>query len=436
MNIKEMKCTIGSLVSTNRLNVIDGTESGMLDRIKNLEMSYGTVLNIDSSIKYIGVTEEFKKVINTFNVAPCQIPAGFRPEFVLGYDNSIRVDLKRDISYAANGVKRPTNVLYSANSANPFEVENMKDMIANLTTNPQIIYSQFINNPKANIGGRFKDRYEVMRELCRIVGPGVDISVEVNNPFAPENQLLEEIAQFEEILTPYRLVVKVPHTGPLNKDNVTKFLAGKDYNIPYDEATSIDFFAGHNMALRFKEKGYRVNFTLMFEPCQTALALLAKPYFINAFVETRFVNTLKMKELLAKLDTTGDISYADQLREFMISTDMLAANDMNSKAAVTKAREVVAYRAVDTHEGFDGLDSVRHSLRVLRQSNLPDTRLIICNTKSQKIYWDIDKMLMEPEFADMTQRVVLTCNPDYFGIFTSAPGIYSYQRSFLKSVTD
>ena len=87
---------------------------------------------------------------------------------------------------------------------------------------------------------------------------------------------------------------------------------------------------------------------------------------------------------------------------------------------VLSAREVVAYRAVDTQEGFDGLDSVRHSLRVLRQSNLPDTRLIICNTKSQQIYWDIDKMLMEPEFADMIQRVVLTCNPDYFGIFTIA----------------
>ncbi|MHB1315322.1 MAG: transaldolase family protein [Christensenellales bacterium] len=436
MDIKEMKCTIGALVATNRLQVMDSTEKGMFDRIKELELTYGAAGEIDGSIQYIGVSDEFKKVIRTFKTEEGVIPAGFRPEFVLGYDNSIRVNLKRDISYQANGVKRPTNVLYSANSANPFEVETMKDMIANLTTNPQIIYSQFINNPKANIGGKFKDRYEVMRELCRIVGPGVDISVEVNNPFAPENELLEEISRFEEILTPYRLVVKVPHTGPLTKDNVGNFLAGKDYNIPYDVATAAEFFAGHNMALRFKEKGYRVNFTLMFEPSQTALALLAKPYFINAFVETRYVNTLKMKELLAKLDTTGDISFADQLREFMISTDMLAANDVNSKAAVAKARDIVAYRAVDTKEGFDGLDSVRHSLRVLRQSNLPDTRLIICNTKSQKIYWDIDKMLMEPEFADMTQRVVITCNPDYFGIFTSSPGIYSYQRAFLKSVTD
>src|SRR5699024_5224469 len=123
------------------------------------------------------------------------------PEFVFAGDGSMRVDLKRDISYMANGQKRPTNVLYSANSANPFEVAAMKDMIANLTTNPQIIYDHFLNNPKANIGGKFKDRFEVLAELARIVGPGVDISVEVNNPFAPESELMEEIAHCEEILT-------------------------------------------------------------------------------------------------------------------------------------------------------------------------------------------------------------------------------------------
>lgn len=36
----------------------------------------------------------------------------------------------------------------------------------------------FINNSKANIGGHFKTRDEVMTELARVLGSGCDISVE------------------------------------------------------------------------------------------------------------------------------------------------------------------------------------------------------------------------------------------------------------------
>jgi len=308
----------------------------------------------------------------------------------------------------------------------------MKNFIANLTTNPQIIYSQFLNNPKANINNQFKDRFEVLEELCKLVGPGVDISCEVNNPFAPENELMEEISRMEEILTPYRLVVKVPHTGPLNKDNVGDFLNG---TYPaYDNGDSASYFYGHNLAYKLHEKGYRVNFTLMAEPHQTAMALLAKPYFINAFVERRNDQTKGISDLLRKLDVSGDPMYRDQLHEFMMKKDMLASDDKDPIKAENKAREILAYRAPETHDGHDGLDSVRHSLRVLKQSNLPDTRLIVCNTKTDQMYFDIDKMLVEPEFADMKQRVILTCEPSYFGKYTCSPIIYSYQRSFLTSV--
>lgn len=433
MEIKRMKCTIEALVLSGELRVASDTDKNMFDRIKNIEISFEDHMKIKDYIKFIGVNNEFCKIINLFKVPDGEIPAGFKPEFVYGKDSSIRINLKRDISYAANGVKRPTNVLFSANSANPYEVATMKDHIASLTTNPQLIYERFINNPKANIDNQFKDRYEVLEELCKIVGPGVDISVEVNNPFADENVIFEEIARFEEILTPYRLVAKIPHTGPLNSNNVKDFI-DDNYNIAYDKGNAADCFRGHNLAYKLSEKGYRVNFTLMFEPYQTALALQAKPYFINTFVEKRYSNSLGIKTLLEKIDETGDNSYRDELRDFMISEDIIAPKDANSTYAEEKARNLLAFRSLDTSEGYDGLDSVRHSLRVLRQSNLPETRLILCNMKSAKTYMDIDKLLMQPEFADMSQRVIITCEPEYFAQFTSSPFVYTYQRAFLNSV--
>lgn len=434
MHLSDMKCALGALVQSGKLAVTSDTSADIFGRIKNLSLDFSDYAQLSGAAASVGVTGEFEKVLNTFPVPEGEIPAGFRPELLLGGDGSFRIDLKRDISYEKNGRKRPTNVLYSANSANPFEVSAMKDMIANLTTNPQIIYDHFLHNPKANVGGQFKDRFEVLAELAKIVGPGVDISVEVNNPFAPESELMEEIARCEEILTPYRLVVKVPHTGPIGGKNVEDFLSGR-LDLPYDAGTVEDNFYGHNFAYKLSELGYRVNFTLMFDPHQTALALLARPYFINAFVETRHLDTRKMQDLLRKLDETGEERYALDLRRLMISIDTLPQSSLNAPVgdAVEKARALVNYRQLHTREGSDGLDSVRHSLRLLRQSNLPDTRLIICNTNHPQIYWDIDKMLMEPEFADMTGRVVITATPTYFGQFTCAPGILSYQRKFLKA---
>lgn len=432
MDLNMLKCTVGALVTSGNLTLTSDIENHVFERIKNLEFPLEKYLEFKDHIKFIGVTDEFYTIIKLFQIREGELPAGFRPEFVYGTDCSIRVNLARDISYASNGVKRPTSVLFSANSANPFQVREMKNLIANLTTNPQIIYDQFLNNPKANVNNQFKDRFEVLEELCRIVGPGVDISVEVNNPFAEESMLMEEIAQFEEILTPYRLVVKVPHTGPLNANNVQDFLNGT-YSA-YDEGDTINFFTGHNLAYRLSQKGYRVNFTLMFDPHQTALALLARPYFINAFVERRHQQSLGMRSLLEKLDTTGEAHHREQLHEFMFKTDLLASGDQDHASAEEKARKLIKYRGLDSAEGHDGLDTVRHSLRVLRQSNLPDTRLILCNMKSPEVYQDIDKLLVTSEFADMAHRVIITCEPEYFAQFTSAPGIYSYQRSFLNSV--
>ncbi len=432
MNIRSMKCTIGTLVRSGKLNVASDTDQNMLNRIENIDFSFDDLLLMSDYVNLIGVTEEFKKVINLFKVPAGIIPAGFRPELVYDSDDCMRVDLKRDITYLENGQRRPSNILFSANTANPYDVKTMKSLLASLTTNPQLIYQRFINDPKANIGNEFKDRYEVLQELCNIVGTGVDISIEVNNPFAEKSIIMEEIARFEEILTPYRLVVKVPHTGPLNADNYKDFLAG-NLNVAYDNGKAKDYFMGHNMAYSLAEKGYRVNFTLMFDPHQTALALLAKPYFINAFIERRYLQSIEMERLLDNLDNTNEESYREQLCNYMIHNDIIQGGSIG-KDAEKKARELVAYRELDNSEGCDGLDSVRHCLRLLRQSDLPESKLIICNMSIAKIYKDIDKLLVQKEFEDMKKRVIITCEPDYFGQFTSAPGIYNYQRAFLENV--
>ena len=165
MELKNISCSLDSLVSSGKLQIAADTEKDMFDRIKEIEMPLGEVAKYGEYVKAVGVTEEFKKVINVFNVPAGETPAGFRHEMKYECDGSVKVDLVRDISYGKNSVRRPTNVLFSGNTANPFEVITMKDFIANLTTNPQIIYSQFLNNPKANIGGQFKNSFEVIKEL-------------------------------------------------------------------------------------------------------------------------------------------------------------------------------------------------------------------------------------------------------------------------------
>lgn len=432
MNIKETKCTLGALLAAGKIKAAPGTEQEMIKRIEGIEIPIEEYFYYKEFLGYVGITDEFRKVVKLFDTPEGQTPAGFRKEFVYSTDGMLQVNLVRDIAFGENGIRRPTNVLFSANTANPFEIATMKDFIANVTTNPSLIYSQFLNNPKANIGGQFKDSYEVLKELSELVGPGVDISVEITDPFAEEEKILEEIAKNEEVLTKYRLVVKVPHTGPLNKENINDYINGKYPAL--EEGRSVDYFRGHNLAYRLQEKGYRVNFTLMSDPHQTALALLAKPYFINAFVEKRTDQTRGLVDLLDKYNKSRDKQYYEQVLKYMKRVNLLGSEDQDADKAMEKARLLVNYRHAYDHEGSDGLDSVRHSLRVLRLANLPDTRIIICNTKTDRMYYDIDKMLAEDEFADMKQKVVLTCEPEYFGRYTSSSTIYAYQRDFLTSV--
>jgi hypothetical protein len=302
--------------------------------------------------------------------------------------------------------------LFSADSANPYEIEPAKNFLANLTCNPGIIYDLFINNPKANIGKKYKTRDEVMQEIGRILGPGCDISVELNNPFAEStNELLEEAAKFREMLSPYRVVIKVPHTGPVNAENVKELLEGdKKFQRSFDAGLTKDKFRGHNLALLFHEHGYRINFTLMFEPYQAALALQARPYFINTFIRHRGIVSRSIKKYLDLFNTSDDPKFLEDLRTFFIEKDMLAptSNNMSLFEVKKMGERILKYRNWDNPEGSDELDSVRHSLRVLKTANLPDTRLIICSMEGENNYPEIDKLLVEPEFIDMTDRIVIT----------------------------
>ncbi len=391
---------------------------------------------LKNNIKYIGVTTNFKEVIDYFKTPAGQTPAGFKIQYELTENNVLRVDLVRDISYDTNGIKRPTKLLFSADSANPYEVEPVKNILANLTCNPGIIYDLFINNPKANIGNKFKTRDEVMQELGNILGPGCDISVELNNPFSDSiNEILEEAARFKEMLSKYRVVIKVPHTGPVNAQNVNELLTGdKKFHRAYDAGTTEDKLRGHNLALLLHEHGYRVNFTLMFEPYQTALALQARPYFINSFIRHRGMASIAMKNYLDQYTNTQDDLVLENLKKFFIDKDFIAPeSNMSLSDVKATAERMLKYRNWDNHEGSDQLDAVRHNLRLLKTANLKDTRLIICSMEGEENYPAIDKLLSEPEFTNVADRVVITAEPQYLAKFTTTPQVISYQRRFMNA---
>ena len=434
-----LRATVKALTGPHRSVVVG--EEGYVRRFWEQPVSLDLYEDIARVAQHIGVTKNFKEVVDYFKTPEGETPAGFRVEYEIDMDQVVRADLVRDINYDKNGQKRATNLLFSADSANPYEVAPIRDLIANLTCNPGIIYDLFINNPKANVGNKFKTRDEVMAEIGRILGPGVDISVELNNPFEKDmKKILEEAARFREMLSTYRVVIKVPHTGPVNAENVNELLTGdKKFSLKYDQGKTEDFVRGHNLALMLREHGYRINFTLMFEPYQTALALQAKPYFINSFIRHRLTQSEAIRRCLDLYKTSSDAVFLTDLRKFFIEKDYLPRGAENFDLLEVKKMgdDILTYRGAAEGEagGYDGLDGVRHNLRVLRGANLPETRLIICSMEGHAMYPTIDKMLTEEAFADMTDRVVITAEPEYISRFASSSQVISYQRRFMNAAS-
>ncbi|MDO9491749.1 transaldolase family protein [Acetobacterium sp.] len=433
--MKTVSCTLNTLLNDD-VSLIDDQKSDV-SRVLDFDLPLGEYDFLKKHVKKIGVTKEFSKVISTFKTPENETPEGFRVEYRLESNGILRADLIRDISYDKNGKKRPTNVLFSADSANPYEVKPISKMIANLTCNPGIIYDLFINNPKANIGNQFKTRDEVMEEIGRILGPGADISVELNDPFGKsDTELLEEAEKFKEMLSEYRVVIKVPHTGPVTNANVSELLSGnKKLGKSFTDVTTEGAFRGHNLALMLKEHGFRVNFTLMFEPYQTALALQAKPYFVNSFIRHRLMQSESMELNLKQYNATGDLKFIKNIQDMFFEKDYLNMDQTQMDLLMVKkmAEDMLRYRHFDDPEGSDGLDSVRHNLRLFKNTNLDDTRLIICSMEGELNYPDIDKLLVEKEFEDLVHRVVITAEPKYLARFTSCNQVVSYQRRFMNA---
>lgn len=406
-------------------------------RVENVVLPASDVALLRGAAQGIGVTDRFVDVIDTFKVPEGRTPAGFRIDCTLAADGQVVVDLVRDISRDVDGVRRPTGVVFSADTANPYEVAPVAPLLGNLTCNPGIVYDLFINNPEANIDHRFNTLEEVMTELGSILGSGCDISVEIEDPFEPDfDKILEAIAPFEEILSPYRLVVKVPHMGPVNRGNVGQLLEGsKKLDRWYAEPSTEDAFRSHNLALQLRERGYRVNYTLMFEPYQSALALQAKPAFINSFIRHRLMQSTRVAASVDAFDRTHDVAELEKLREFLISTDHFpeSAGTMDLLQVLDYARNLVAYRRFREPEGADGLDGVRHNLRLLRQSTLADTRLIVCSMEGPLNYPDLANLIVDPEFADVIDRMVITAEPGYLARFASTNQVISYQRRFMAA---
>lgn len=436
----DIRCSLSSLVGSvtanGRITVIPGDED-YFHRAKHFALTFDTLQLLLSQTRHVGVTAAFRKVIDYFHPDKNEIPAGFRVELRMESDGILRVNLARDIAYGKNGIKRPTSVLFSADTANPYEVEPIKAIVANLTCNPGIIYDLFINNPKANTGHRFATRDEVMKELGNILGPGCDISVELNNPFAKsEQEILDEVYHFRELLSEYRVVIKVPHTGPVNAENMGELLTGtKKFSKRYDEVETKDAFRGHNLALLLHEHGVRVNFTLMFEPYQTLLALQARPYFINSFIRHRGTQSRLMQRGLDLYAASGETKFLEEVRTMLVEKDYLPPEGSTLDLLEVKriAEHILRYRKFETPEGNDGLDAVRHNLRLLRNVNLPDTRLIICSMEGESNFPDIDELLTDPEYADVMDRVVVTAEPNYLAQFATCNQVISYQRRFLNA---
>lgn len=392
-------------------------------------------LDLATSPARISLTARFREIVSTLGDASAATPAGFRIERRTLQDGTLELDLVRDISCQRNGQPRPTPLIFSIDTANPYEAAPLAPFVGNLTCNPGIVYDLFLNDPAANVGRAFGSLEDVLGELAQILGAGCDISVQLHDPFDDFDRILDEVQRYEAILTRHRLVVKVPHTGPLNPANVGALLTDPGrLAVRWDEGAPADMLRGHELALRLHDHGYRVNFTLMFEPYQTPLALQARPYFINAFIRHRHKATRIIAGLLAAYDATEEIDFIEQLRDYLVAADYLRADehDLDLLHVIQRARAHLRHRH-HNHEGADGLDSARHSLRWLKTSNLPETRLILCSMEGQLAFPDVMAMLLEPEFRDLHHRVLLSTEPRYLARWTSSPHVVSYQRRFMRA---
>jgi hypothetical protein len=141
-----------------------------------------------------------------------------------------------------------------------------------------------------------------------------------------------------------------------------------------------------------------------------------------------------MNKLLKLYELTDETKYLEQLRVLMIEKDYISVEEADTDLFEVKsmAERTLKYRKFEG-EGCDGLDSVRHNLRLLKKCNLPDTRLIICSMQGEEMFPDINYLLAESEFEDVIDRLIITAVPAYLAKFTSCNQVVSYQRRFMNA---
>ena len=142
-----------------------------------------------------------------------------------------------------------------------------------------------------------------------------------------------------------------------------------------------------------------------------------------------------IKRYLTQYRVLDEASCLVDLRNFLIEKDYLSAEETDFDLLQVKkmGERILEYRQADGLDRNDGLDGIRHNLRMLKSINMPDTRLIVCSMEGDYNYPDIDRILVDPEFADVIDRLVITAQPDYLAKFTSCNQVVSYQRRFMNA---
>ena len=126
-NIKlSLKTLVKSYNEKNTVASVIEKDKEYVDRILDTPLSTDEFNFLKDSVKYVGVTKNFREIIDFFKVPSKETPAGFKIEYAIKEDGLLSVDLARDISYDKNGIKRPTKVLFSPDSANPYEIDSIK----------------------------------------------------------------------------------------------------------------------------------------------------------------------------------------------------------------------------------------------------------------------------------------------------------------------
>ena len=110
-------CKLGELRSDS-VPVISGHES-YFKRAAQFPVDLDTYLKLKDCVKALGVTENFKEIVDYFKTPDGETPAGFCASYEFKADGLLLVDLKRNINYGKNSEKRATGVLFSADCANP-----------------------------------------------------------------------------------------------------------------------------------------------------------------------------------------------------------------------------------------------------------------------------------------------------------------------------